>query len=103
MKSKRTFLGILMGAWLLAAVPVLAQKPAKASNDKERCHATTQKGERCKLKVVDGSKYCATHNTKNPNSAKCKATTKAGTRCTRAAVKSGYCKQHYEMKKTGKK
>jgi antitoxin component YwqK of YwqJK toxin-antitoxin module len=29
--------------------------------------------------------------------AQCKAITKAGTRCTRAAIKSGYCTQHYNI------
>lgn len=92
-----------MGAWLLSAIPAQAAKPQKANSDKERCHATTQKGERCKLKVVDGSKYCATHNTKNPKSTKCKATTQKGVRCSRTAVKNGYCQQHYDLKKAGKK
>ncbi len=93
---------MLMGAWLMAA-PAMAQKPATASSDKERCQATTQKGERCKLKVLDGSKYCSVHNAKNPKGAKCKATTQEGKRCTRAANKNGYCAQHYKMKTNKKK
>lgn len=36
-------------------------KPEKAANDTERCRATTKKGTRCKLKVVNGTRYCPVH------------------------------------------
>lgn len=91
-----------MGAWMMASTPAMAQKPEKASNDKERCQAKTQKGERCKLKVVDGSKFCSVHYAKSSKASLCKATTKKGTRCSRAAGKSGYCTQHEQMKKKGR-
>lgn len=35
--------------------------PEKATTDAERCQAPTKKGTRCKLKVVDGSKFCNIH------------------------------------------
>lgn len=91
-----------MGAWLMSFMPATAQKSTKASNNKERCQATTQKGERCKLRVVDGSKYCSVHRGNNPKGAKCKAITQSGIRCSRAAVQGGYCSQHATMKKKGK-
>ena len=99
MMCKKTIFGILVGLCLMGANPAVAKKPLKAKNVKEQCEAITQKGERCKLKVVGGSKYCTVHHSKNPNSAKCKATTKDGKRCSRAANKGGYCSQHYSMKK----
>lgn len=36
-------------------------RPMKATNDAERCHATTKKNTRCKLKAVPGTNYCPTH------------------------------------------
>lgn len=98
MISRKTILCTLLGAWLIG-MPVMAQKPNVASNNKERCQAKTKKGERCKLKVIEGSKFCSVHNAKDAKSTICKAITKKGTRCTRAAVKGGYCTQHYNLKK----
>lgn len=37
-------------------------KPVKAESEATRCHATTKKGTRCKLKVVAGTKYCPVHS-----------------------------------------
>lgn len=36
-------------------------KPVIAANEAEQCQATTKKGERCKLKVVEGTNFCPTH------------------------------------------
>jgi len=36
-------------------------KPVKASNDRERCQSTTRQGTRCKLKIIDGTRYCPIH------------------------------------------
>lgn len=37
-------------------------RPYKATNQRERCQAITQKGTRCKLKALSGSRYCNTHS-----------------------------------------
>lgn len=36
-------------------------KPDVAENSFEQCQGITKKGTRCKLKVVDGSKFCNIH------------------------------------------
>ena len=36
-------------------------RPVKAQNNQERCLATTKKGTRCKLKIIDGTRYCPIH------------------------------------------
>jgi len=86
---------------VMMSLSVCAQKPVKAANSKEQCTAMTTKNARCKLKVVDGKKFCPVHIGKDAKTYQCKATTKNGTRCSRAAVKgkNGYCTQHYTAKK----
>lgn len=80
-----------------------AQKPEKASSEKNQCKAITQKGARCKLEKVAGTSYCKVHYAYDPKAAKCKATTKKGSQCSRAAVKGGYCTQHYNQHHKTKK
>ena len=36
-------------------------KPQKATSNANRCTATTKKGTRCKLKVIEGTIYCPVH------------------------------------------
>lgn len=97
MISKRLFICVLMGAWLIGFASSCSGKPEVASCDEERCEAMTQKGERCKLKVVDGSSYCPVHYAKDDYVPQCKATTKKGSRCSRPANDDGYCTQHGKM------
>lgn len=99
MKLNRTLSILAMGAFLMSAAPVHADKPEKAKTEKTRCQATTQEGTRCKLKAIEGTKYCAVHKNKHNNGPRCKATTQKGTRCKRPAVKQGYCTQHLKQQK----
>jgi len=82
----------------LSSPSYASKKPEKAKSEKTQCVATTKKGNRCKLEVVEGSKYCPVHYAQDPNAEKCKAMTKKGTRCTRAAKVNGYCTQHAKKK-----
>lgn len=37
-------------------------KPAKATSPANRCHANTKQGNRCKLKVIKGTRFCPIHS-----------------------------------------
>lgn len=92
MNSKVLFLFMAMSMTLSS--PLYAKKPEKAKSEKIQCIATTKKGTRCKLEVIEGRKYCKVHIGNDTSVEKCKATTKKGTRCTRAAKVNGYCTQY---------
>lgn len=85
--------------FLMCAFAVNAQKPKKAESEKTQCVAITTKGNRCKLEVVEGFKYCSVHIGQDAKVNKCKATTRNGNQCSRAASKNGYCTQHYKLSK----
>lgn len=90
------FMMMLLPCTQLSANDVIQKESTK------RCEATTKKGTRCKAKALEKSKYCRAHQANSSKVVQCKAKTKEGTRCTRAAKSSGYCTQHYKMKKEGK-
>lgn len=84
-------------------VPTQTMQNGFSSNvSNERCEAITQKGTRCKNKALKGSKYCQVHLAKDPRVQQCKARTRKGQRCSRPAKYSGYCKQHYDIKQSGR-
>jgi len=78
----------------LSSPSYASKRPEKAESEKTQCHATTQKGTRCKLKVVEESNYCPVHFAQDPRGERCHAITKKGTRCKKLAKKNGYCTQH---------